>query len=963
MKQISRILVFLLALTFVLPGLPASAASDTTGKKELRGIWVAVVANIDYPSKASVNPEVLKGEAAKILDNAEAMGLNAVFLQVRPASDALYKSKLFPWSKYLTGRQGVAPDNGFDPLEFWVSEAHRRGLELHAWINPYRVTKKTPKEPKHDFTSLAASNPARLRPEWVVKYTDGNLYYNPGLPEVRSMVIDGVLELIGNYDVDGIHLDDYFYPGKDFDDKAAYAKYGKGYANIDDWRRENVNMLIGGLSKAIKETGKAVSFGVSPFGIWANRNSNKLGSDTRGTQSYYDQYADTRKWVKDGLLDYIAPQLYWNIGYEIADYGKLLDWWADVTSGTGVDLYIGQAAYKAGSTDPKSPWYGAAEMERQLQLNSTNKEVKGSIFFSSKPLSSNPELSNAIKEAYARKDSMESSISVTVSRPAEDITTSFENYYLNGASDPGKPLYLNGSPVENRSDYGYFGVLVPLAEGANTFTFSQDGSSATRVIYRKTAAAGLAEMDKAEIIPSSAFPKSQESRNPGEKITLSCKAPFGSKVTVKLGGKSYSMKPSGRQAEAEGLYADTFTYEYTIPDYNGTPRNIDLGEPVYSMNFKGTASSCKAAGKIGVIMKGSPFYAKVEKDIINTYNAPTSSDGAAYELYGGMVDSATGISGSYIRLSLGQWVRAEDVSAASAKAQSRALIRNVQYAAGDWWDSMTLAIQAPAAAIADFDGSSLKLEIAAGYQAAQPELPDNSPFSSIAVSKNGNNTGFALTLKKDQSISGYYVQKTAEGLVLHIKRPVRANDGIEPLSGISIMLDPGHGGSDTGTTGPLGAGYPEKTINLNTAVKLKSELEKLGARVLMTRTEDVNMSLEERLAASRNEKPDMFVSLHANSMEDNVDISKVDGFSVFYREALAKPLAEKIFNNTLSELNRTSKGLHKRNFYVTRGTWTPSILVESGFVPNPYEFEWLINESEQTRLAQSLARSIAEYFR
>lgn len=962
MKQFSRILIFLFALIFAMPAFSVDAALDGTRKKELRGVWVAVVANIDYPTKAVTDSQVLKEEAVRILDNAQALGLNAVFLQVRPASDAIYKSKLFPWSKYLTGRQGLAPDNGFDPLGFWVAEAHKRGMELHAWINPYRITKKIPKEPKYDIASLAASNPARLKPEWVVKHSDGNLYYNPGIPEVRGMVKDGVLELIKNYDIDGIHLDDYFYPGKDFEDKAAYAKYGKGYSSKDDWRRANVNMLISDLSKAIKETREAVSFGVSPFGIWANKSANKLGSDTRGLQSYYDQYADTRKWVKDGLLDYIAPQIYWYIGYEIADYSKLLQWWTGVTEGTGVDLYIGQAAYKAGSTDTKSPWYSSSQIEQQLQLNSQNKEVKGSIFFSSKSLSNSPQLSNAIKKAYAEMGSPMGSSALTVSRPSEDITTGFESYYLNGASDPAKPLYLNGALVEKRSALGYFGVLVPLAQGSNIFTFTQEGFSATRIIHRKAASLGLSKMDKAEIIPSSVFPKSQESWNPGEKITLTCKAPYGSKVTVKLGGRSYVMKASGKSAP-EGLYADTFTYEYTIPEYKGAPRNIDLGEPVYVMDYKGTTKSCKAAGKIGAIMKSSPFYAKVEKDIINTYSAPTSSDGAAAELYKGMADSATAISGGYVRLSLGQWVKAEDVSLASAKAQTSVRINSASYITGDWWDSLELKIKNPAAAIAGFDGRVLKLDVTAGYKAAQLQLPDSSPFSMAVIEKNGSNTGFILTLKEKQCISGYYVRKTTDGIVLYIRRPVRSNDGIMPLSGISIMLDPGHGGSDNGTTGPLGDGYPEKTINLNIALKLKSELEKQGARVLMTRTEDIKLSLEERLAASRNAKPDMFVSIHANSMEDNVDISKVDGFSVFYREELAKPLADMVFKNALNELNRTSKGLHRKNFYVTRGTWTPSILVESGFVPNPYEFEWLIGEQQQAELAQSLARSIIQYFR
>lgn len=959
MKYISKFLIFLFALSSALSVFSASAASEAPEKEELRGVWVATVANIDYPSKPTADSAVLKSEAIKILDDAEAMGLNAIFLQVRPASDALYKSKLFPWSKYLTGRQGLAPDNAFDPLEFWVVEAHKRGMELHAWINPYRITKKTPKEPKHDIASLDPSNPARLKPEWVVKHTDGNLYYNPGIPEVRKLVINGALEIIENYDIDGIHLDDYFYPGKDFNDKAAYAKYGTAYGNIDDWRRDNVNKLISELSKAVKSAGEAVSFGVSPFGIWANKSANTLGSDTRGMQSYYDQYADTRKWVKEGLLDYIAPQLYWYIGYEIADYSRLLSWWADVTKGTGVDLYIGQAAYKTGDTDPKSPWYGIAEMEKQLQLNSENKEVKGSIFFSNRSLCNNPALSEAIKSVYKKK----SSIPVSVSRPAEDIQTTLKNYYLNGSSDPEKPLYLNGVPVEKRSDQGYFGVLVPLMEGANSFTLSQEASKVTRVIYRNTNASEPAKMSEAEIIPASVFPQNQEYRNPGEKITLSCKAPYGSTVRVQIGGKSYSMKPSGAVTGTSGLYADRFTYEYAIPAYKGTPRNIDLGKPVYIMNYKGTVKSCTAPAKVGVIMKGSPFYAKVEKEAINTYNKAGSSDGAAYELYSGMVDSVTGMSGGYVRLSLGQWVRDSDVVVYTSKAQSRPIIKDIEYISGERWDSLKLDISAPTAAIADFDGTLLKIDIAAGSQAATPELPNDSPFSSVSVAKTMNSTEYTMALKENRSISGYYIQKTKTGLVLNIKRLVKSNNNNEPLSGLTIMLDPGHGGSDTGAIGPLGTEYPEKAINLNAAFKLKSELEQLGARVLMTRTADVNVSLEERLAASRNAKPDMFLSLHANSMADDVDISKVDGFAVFYREKLALPLAEIIFQNTLTDLNRTNKSLHNRNFYVISGTWTPSILVESGFVPNPYEFEWLIDENEQTRLAQSIAKSVVEYFK
>jgi len=362
-------------------------------------------------------------------------------------------------------------------------------------------------------------------------------------------------------------------------------------------------------------------------------------------------------------------------------------------------------------------------------------------------------------------------------------------------------------------------------------------------------------------------------------------------------------------------------------------------------------------------MKNSPFYAKVEKEVINTYKTPTTSNGAAYELCSGMTDYITGMTGNFVRLSLGQWVNKNDITTYTSKTKFSPIVRSAGYVTGEWWDTLNLTVTDPIAAIADYEGVSLSLTLAAVSTDVAPVLPENSPFSSVIVSKDGDRTQYVLTLKENQSISGYYVQKTPTGLALNIKKPVKANDGNEPLSGITIMLDPGHGGSDSGATGPLGLIYAEKTINLNVAFKLQAELEKLGARVLMTRTEDINVSLDERLAASRNAKPDMFISIHANAMEDNVDISKVDGFSLFYREKLSKPLADTVFNNVLEALKRKNKGLHNRNFYVTRGTWTPSILIECGFVPNPNEFEWLTDEKEQTGLAKCIAEAVVKYLR
>ncbi len=371
-----RLLQMILALAMIINLAPTAFASGGEGDMPIRGFWVATVYQINYPEKNTTDPAKLKEYADEILDNAVELGFNTVFLQVRPTADSFYKSDIFPWSKYISGNQGVAPKDGFDPLEYWVEEAHQRGLELHAWINPYRVAVS-----KTDFNAMAANHPAKINPDLVVAHTNGQYYFNPALPEAQELVSEGVREIVENYDVDGVHLDDYFYPSEDFDDAEEYEKYGGDYDNIGDWRRNNVDTLILDLQGIVRGEGK--KFGISPSGIWANKDSDTPeGSNTRGYESYTTACADTRKWVKNEWVDYIVPQIYWNIGYSIADYEHLAHWWADVVSGTDVELYIGMADYRVVEDNPESVWYKDAELRRQLTLNRTIPEIKGEIHYS-----------------------------------------------------------------------------------------------------------------------------------------------------------------------------------------------------------------------------------------------------------------------------------------------------------------------------------------------------------------------------------------------------------------------------------------------------------------------------------------------------------------------------------------------------------------------------------------------------
>lgn len=381
MKNLSRIgaLFLTLSLVFTLSAAaaPAAAPATTAVRDNMRGVWVSTVYNLDYPSAGTTDAAALRKQADKILDGAKSMGMNAIFLQVRPSSDAIYPSDIFPWSEYLTGKQGTAPAEGFDALKYWVDGAHRRGIELHAWLNPYRITKGKDAE----WATLSPKNPAKLHPEWVVKH-DGNYYYNPGIPEVRDLVVRGVQEILDRYAVDGIHLDDYFYPGTDFNDAAAFQKYGTGFANIADWRRDSVNKLVAALDQTVHAKSKTLAFGISPSGVWDNQPANARGSKTNGgNPSYSKNYADGLAWIKAGTIDYICPQIYWYIGQTAADYQILTDWWASAVRGTDVRLYIGEAAYKVDDKAAGAAWAGATELMKHMALCAKNSEIDGNIFF------------------------------------------------------------------------------------------------------------------------------------------------------------------------------------------------------------------------------------------------------------------------------------------------------------------------------------------------------------------------------------------------------------------------------------------------------------------------------------------------------------------------------------------------------------------------------------------------------
>lgn len=358
-----------------LPAAAAPAADPDRPKRQFRAMWISSVVNIDWPSRTGLTVAQQQEEFRGWLDLAQRLNLNAVICQVRPTADAFWPSPFEPWSQYLTGTQGGDP--GYDPLAFQIAEAHARNLEYHAWFNPYRVSMGT------DRDALLPTHPARVHPEWVFAY-GGKLYYDPGIPAVREFVQDAMFDAVRRYDVDGAHFDDYFYPYPSgttpLPDAGTFATWGGGFTDIGDWRRDNVNKLVREFHDRVRTAKPWVKFGISPFGIWANRSdAHPEGSATSGTQSYDAIFADTRRWVKEGWVDYLNPQIYWQIGLAVADYAALVPWWSDVAAGTDVALYIGQATYKE-----TSGVFGPDELAAHLRFNQDHPEVDGDVFFSAK---------------------------------------------------------------------------------------------------------------------------------------------------------------------------------------------------------------------------------------------------------------------------------------------------------------------------------------------------------------------------------------------------------------------------------------------------------------------------------------------------------------------------------------------------------------------------------------------------
>ncbi len=944
---------------------------------EVRGVWIATVNNINFPSKKGLDALSLKRELDDIVSTCVKNGINAVYFQVRPSGDALYKSEIFPTSEYLTGKQGAPLSGGFDPLEYLVKAAHESNIKVHAWVNPLRVSYGTKANPSHNTDGLAENNPARKNPDYTVAYGDGKLYYNAGIPEVRELIADGVAEIVSGYDVDGVVFDDYFYPYasytggvKDkFDDTAAYAEYG-AKKPLDEWRRENINTLIKLCYDTVKGTDPECIFGVSPFGIWQNDDGKNGGSDTNGTSAYDELYCDAAAWINGGYVDYIAPQLYWKFDNNAARFDTLVRWWNTLCDSTGVDLYISHGVYRyaEGWDEPEN------EILRQIEFARSELSYKGSLLYGYDVIKRNVNgIENELAEAFKREiiytDAISTGSKVAVTSPEAGITLpSYKQTYLLGVSDPAYPLYLDGKKV-GRTKSGYFSVIANLSAGNNTFEFAQNGEKYVFSLYNGQKQGGSTTggavshklMDKLEIIPVSG--EKDYFISAGEAISVRVKVPAGATVYAELGDNSVKLISEGTAPGTNKLYEEYYSGKLTMPKAE-EGEILDLGNITVKATLKGETESV-TLGRVRVGGEGAVIPVEVSTDRTGLKVSP---DSYYYDDFTsqtkGMRDNAVSLENGFYRLRVGGYVSESDV----IELDERVLIATVSGAEVRNEGAYTRIyiksdVNIPMNGRVEDGSFILNLYNVDTAAATAPAISDNPLFSSAEyqMSTKQNSFRYHLKLKHPDNFYGFEFSYSDGYAIVSLRNPVKLTNGDKPLENRVIVLDAGHGGYDGGAYGASGENS-EAALNLKIVLEAKQKLEELGANVILTRSDDTYVALTDRIVIVEGLSPDLCVSVHQNSMEYNVDVTKVHGSLVLYWEYAGRSLAGTLANSVSTGLGRQNRGASTQKLAMVRCERYPSALVEVGFITNVEELEHITSPDGIGRAAEAIVTGILDYY-
>lgn len=947
---------------------------------EVRGVWIASVYNIDYPSRTDLSAEQLKAEIDAILDTCEENSLNTVFFQVRPTCDALYSSELFPVSKNLSTTGTLA----FDPLEYIVREAHLRNIYVHAWVNPLRVTMNS-----HDISALPDGSPAKDNPGWAVPYADGKLYLNAGIPNVRLYVADGVREIVENYDVDGVVFDDYFYPypvndalGRqaEFDDAEEYRLYGDGYDNIADWRRANINQLVELCYRAVHETDPECVFGISPFAVWQNNNGKNGGSNTTSLEAYHSLYCDALAWIRGGYIDYISPQIYWTFDTKSAPFDVVTRWWNAQLDGSNVKLYVSHASYRYEDgewTDPQG------ELAEQVTFARSEKYYHGSIFYGYDEINRNINGASAdVKKAF-EDDIIYTAIQsnghgVTFSSPENGSSTAEDSTYIIGMSDPYYMLTMNGERV-GRTKSGYFSVYVTLEPGENEFVFEQNGIRYYYTITRgkttgqvtETPAEGSADRIIDTLSVTGTYPSSAVMTS-GEELWVSCVAAAGSEVTADIGGVVTELKqletPQNGNPD-NGYAAVIYGANAKLPEA-GEGEVLDAGTITYTARHPSGTVSADGIN-VRVLGENGKFAVRVKEDYTHLKITENSSYYNDYTVQSaGMTDYAVSMRNGFYQLRMGGYIAEDDVEETEDCPSDLSVIEAAEVKdTGEVTEFRLLCADRPAynGCIEEDERFVVTFYNIDAADAAEPEIGENPLIRSCEVVRLEKKVRYAFTLYDPRNFYGFDLHYEDGAVVVTLKNPVKLDLTAEkPLSGIRIVLDAGHGGWEPGAPGAYISGdakISEKDLNFSVMLETAFLLDALGAEIELLREADVTLPLADRMAYLEQSEPDLCISVHQNSVGYTTDATRVRGTLSLWCMDSGRLLSDCVGASVADALSRSFRGSDYQALAMCRNPKFPQTLIEVGFMTSVEEYEKMVHGDGIRKAAEGIRSGVLEYFR
>ena len=950
----------------------------TDSMREVRGIYIASVYNINYPSKKGLSEAELRLELDDIVKTCLEANLNAIYFQVRPSADSLYKSDIFPTSEYISGRQGAPIPNDFDPLAYLIEIAKEKNIDVHAWVNPLRVTVGSASAPQHDVNVLAEGHPARKNPDYTVPYADGRLYFDCGNPEVRELIADGVAEIAANYQVKSIIFDDYFYPypvydnGKlaNFDDSVTYATYGTEMT-LGDWRRDNVNKMIEACYNAIKTANPDCDFGVAPFGIWKNDNGENGGSNTSGLESYSAIYCDPTAWIKGGYIDYIAPQIYWRFTSTAAPYDLLVRWWNTLLDGSNVELLISHGVYNYDTWEnPEN------EFRCQVEFARAELSYRGSILYGYAALKNNSqglldETEDVFSEEIIYSEITANGRDLIISIPYSGSEIDGDGTFVIGTSDPSEPLYIDGEQI-GRTKSGYFSAYLPLEKGKNTFIFSHKGIDTEYVITRPDESSSDAGGVTYPTLVSPGITAVTPSYNWMGDTTLpvTVTAPRDSRVTAQLGGKRITLTPT-LHAPYTGKYTkEIYTGSFTVSAPKG--QIIDLGTVKFTSIYGGRTYTAESAN---IRVRGEDAYIPIEV-IDDDTELKIAHDSWYYDDYtiqsSGMRDNAIYLSGGMYKLKCGGYIAEEDVRILDESVLESAEIKSAVMESDEAYTyfKITLNENVPINTYIENGKFCVTLYNVNTSTAPEASFAKNPLFTEVTGenSTKAQSYKYFFTLVNIENFYGFEHYYDSGRLVFKWKNPEILPDTEKPLEGKTIVLDAGHGGKNPGALGPLGSAdgaMNESDFNLEIVIKAEKHLKDLGANVILLRDRETpnDIPVTERIETLIDISPDLVISIHQNSMPYTADVTRIRGVVGLYWADSGYMLTDVMGDTIATALNKLDRSPTKQRLAMVRNPKFPATLVETCFITSVEEYERMMKPDAIETIAKAVTDGVINYYK